>query len=406
MRGGVGAVLSYWRAERRTIRQGIVALVVASLGNLVAGLTLGSITGTLERLPGLLVLVPAAIGMRGNIFGALGSRLGTTIHSGLFEVTRRREGIVYQNVAAAVVLTFAVSVILGALAKTLSVAFGLPAMSIVDFVAISLLGGVLSSVVVGVFTVMLSIRAFRRGWDLDSVAAPLVTAVGDMVTLPTLFLATFAVGIPIVTPVVTACMVLITVWVTIRGLRSDLPRTRRIVRHSILLLTVAGTIDVFAGLVAEKWLEHFIAYPALLVLIPPFLADAGALGGILSSRLASKLHLGALTPRGRPEAVALLDTSIIFLFSFWLFALVGISADVAARLAGLASPGALVVLGISLFGGLLATCFAVVVAYYAATASFRLGLDPDDFGIPIITSSMDFLGVISLVIALLVFGVA
>ena len=65
MRGRVGAVFAYWRAERRTIRQGFVALVVASTGNLVAGLTLGSITGTLERLPGLMVLVPAAIGMRG-----------------------------------------------------------------------------------------------------------------------------------------------------------------------------------------------------------------------------------------------------------------------------------------------------------------------------------------------------
>ena len=68
------------------LRQAFAALLVSSGGDLLAGLTLGAITGTLEDLPGLLVLVPAAIGMRGNIFGALGSRLGTSIHTGTFRL--------------------------------------------------------------------------------------------------------------------------------------------------------------------------------------------------------------------------------------------------------------------------------------------------------------------------------
>ena len=40
-------------------------------------------------------------------------------------------------------------------------------------------------------TVVLSVQSFRRGWDLDAVSTPMVTAIGDMVTLPALFLATF-----------------------------------------------------------------------------------------------------------------------------------------------------------------------------------------------------------------------
>src|SRR2546429_7689909 len=84
-------------ADAATVRQGLAALLVSSGGDLLAGLTLGAITHTLEALPGLLVLVPAAIGMRGNIFGALGSRLGTAIHTGEFRISRRRETIVGQN---------------------------------------------------------------------------------------------------------------------------------------------------------------------------------------------------------------------------------------------------------------------------------------------------------------------
>ena len=47
-------LFGYWRAERRTLRQGLVALVLSTAASFVAGLTLGHITGTLDALPGLL----------------------------------------------------------------------------------------------------------------------------------------------------------------------------------------------------------------------------------------------------------------------------------------------------------------------------------------------------------------
>lgn len=402
---GFRRVLAYWRAERRTILQGVVAQIISAFGSLIAGIALGSITGTLQALPGLLVMLPAAIGMRGNIFGAVGSRLATTIHTGLFEPSREREGIVYQNLYAATALTFAVSALLGVLAKMLSLAFGVTSISVVDFVVISIIGGVLSSVVVGAFTVALARSAHRRGWDLDSVAAPLITAAGDMVTIPSLFLATYLVGIRFVTPGVAIVMTLVTAVITVRSLLTDLPLTRRILRESIPVLAIAGAIDIFAGLVVEARLDRLLVFPALLVLIPPFLEGAGALGGILSSRLASKLHLGVISARRRPEAIAFLDITIIFLLAIITFVLTGIAADFAAQLIDLPSPGALTVIGVSVVGGMIATCFAVVVAYYAAVATYRRGFDPDTHGIPIITSSMDFLGVIALVIGLLAFGV-
>ena len=405
MRRGIGRVFAYWRAERRTIGQGFVALVISSLGSLVAGVALGSITGTLERLPGLMVMVPAAIGMRGNIFGALGSRLGTAIHSGMYEPTRHRGGIVYQNIYAVAVLTLAISLLEGALAKTMTVAFGVESIGMLDFVVIAILGAVGSSVVVGAFTVALSRSAYRRGWDLDSVAGPLITAAGDMVTVPAMFLATFFIGVAWVTPAIAAVALVVTIVLTVRGLATELDTTRRILRESLPILAVAGTVDILAGLVVESRLERFLILPALLVLIPPYLEGQGALGAILSSRLASKLHLGAISPRLMPESIAWLDASIVFLFSLVNSVLTGIAAHLAARLIGLSSPGLVDMIGITFLAGILATVPVIVVAYYTAVATFRLGLDPDNHGIPMITSSMDFVGVISLVVALLVYGV-
>src|ERR1043165_10006263 len=88
-RRAVGRFLALLRSDVAGIRAGFFALLIASGGALVTGLTLASITNTLTTLPGLFILIPAAIGMRGNIFGALGSRLGPQIHAGTFRLSSR-----------------------------------------------------------------------------------------------------------------------------------------------------------------------------------------------------------------------------------------------------------------------------------------------------------------------------
>jgi len=405
MRRGLGHVLAYWRAERRTIAQGFVALLIATAGSLLAGVVLGKITGTLERLPGLMVLMPAAIATRGNIFGAMASRLGTSIHSGLFEVSRDRGGVLYQNLFAATVLTLAISLGGAALARILSVAFGLTTISLADFVVISIVGGVLASIFVGAIAVGLSVAAYRREWDLDSVASPLITASGDMFTVPALFLASFIVGLGGVTVVLSWTLAALALGLTVWGLLYRRAAARRVIRESLPILLLAAAADVLAGLVLQSRLDEFAAFPALLLLIPPILGNAGGLGGTLSSRLASKLHLGALTPRGLPEGVAFLDFSIILLTAVLTFPLLGLAAHALAVLLGLTSPGAATMVGVTVMAGLLVTLLTAFVAYYTAAATYRVGLDPDNHGLPTITSSMDLLGVVCVVLALQAFGV-
>jgi len=399
----VGRVFGYWRAERRTIRHGLVALVVATGGNVVAGISLGAISTTLERIPGLLILLPAAIAMRGSIFGALSSRLGTSIHAGLFEPTRRRQGAVVQNVLAAAVLTVTISWALGLLAKGVSMVFGIRGAPLVDLMVISVLGGLLSSVVVGSLAVALAIAAHRRSWDLDSVGAPLITAVGDMVTIPALYIATFATS-RFVTPFIAVVLTLGTAVVTWRGIRTRLAAARRTIRESIPILLGTSVLTLIAGVAMEARIEQFLVFPAVLALVPPLLADAGALGALLSSRLASKLHLGAIQPRAFPEGLAWLDGSIVLLFGTWLFALLGIAVHFVATALGLGSPGLVQLMGVSMIAGMGASAIAVLVAYSTAVATFRIGLDPDTHSIPIITSAMDFVGVIALTVALVAVG--
>lgn len=395
------------RADPAGVGAGFVALLLSSGGDLVAGLTLGAITDTLEAFPGLLVLIPAAIGMRGNVFGALGSRLGTSIHTGTFRLSRRLDTLVGQNIAASLALSLSISLVLAVLAKAVSVGFGVAnSISIVDFVVISVVGGMLSSLVVLVVVLVVTAVCVRYDLDLDNVQSPLVTAAGDMVTLPGLFLATYLVGISWFTPTIAAVCVIAGLVALVLSWRAGLPILRGIVRESIPILALAGLVDVIAGITVEKRIESFLTFPALLILVPPFLEDSGALGGILSSRIATKLHLGIVDLSRSPWRAVGEDVLLIYAYAIPVFFLLGVSADVVAAVFDLASPGALQMIGVTMLAGAFATTAAVLVGYYGAVATYRLGLDPDNHGIPIVTSSLDFLGAVSLILAIVILGLS
>lgn len=396
-------LLRFLEREATSLRQGLLANLVSSGGDLLAGLALGFLTHTLERLPGLLVLVPAAIGMRGNIFGALGSRFGTYAHTGTFRLSLRRGTVVGQNLYAVTVLTFVVSGALAVVARAVSSIFGQPAIGVLDLLVISVLGGVFSSVLVGALTLLVARLSVSRNWDMDNVTGPLVTAAGDVVTLPALFLATFAVGHRYVTVSVGTVLAVVCAAALVIGLARAPGVGRRILYESLPVLLLAGTVDVVAGLTIEKRLDRFVAVKALFVLIPSFLEDSGSLGAILSARLSSKLHTGLLTPRPFPRE-ALPDVALIYVLAVPVYLFAGTSAALVSDLFGLSTPGYLRMLGVAGLGGIFATTGACIVAYYTAVASFRLGLDPDNHGIPIVTSSMDLIGAFSIIGAILILG--
>ncbi|MDP9441073.1 MAG: magnesium transporter [Actinomycetota bacterium] len=389
------------------VRQSFIALVLNSSTSLVAGGFLGSITSTFDALPGLLVMVPAAIGLRGNIFGAFGNRISTTIHSGTFRLSARPDSVLGQNVLATAILTLAMSVILAVVAKTIAVALGIAGtISVLDLAVISIIGGALASVVVLAASHGLASGAVRYGWDLDNVTAPLVSTLGDVLTLPALFLGTFFVGIHLVTPVLGVTLVAAGAAALVVGLRSKMALLPRIVRESLPILTFAGCVSAAAGILLEKRFSSFAAFPALLVLVPAQLSSSGALGGILTGRLSSKIHLGVIMPAPVPTRGARADLAYVFLLAAPVFALNGLGAHLVGRLLGYASPGAVTMVAASVLGGLAAMVFVLALAYYGTILAVRGGVDPDTYGIPVVSSSVDLIGAFTLILAIVVLGIA
>ncbi len=399
------SLLSFWRAERRTRRQGLVALVLSTLAAFAAGITLSAITGTLEELPGLLILIPAAVGMRGVISGATGARLGTSIATGLFEVSWRRGGVLRHNAMVGVVLTLASSLYIAGLARLAAVVFHEPGIPLTDLVTISVVGGAIGAVLVLVATIGLAVVSFRRGYDLDVVATPVITAVGDMVTLPALFLATFLVRSEFVSNLTAFLCLVAALAGIVLGIRAE-PGIRRTLAEMTGVLLVVPILDVLAGTLLESQSERFFRYPGLLLLIPPFISQAGALGGILSSRLSSKLRLGVITPRGLPEAPAVVDATLVVAFGIAIFTFIGLFGAGLAEVIGEAAPAvAITVWGTGLAGFLLLPVI-LLVGYYLAIGTERFGLDPDNHTVPLCTGLMDLAGIVAFVAAMSLLGVS
>ena len=389
------------------VRQRFVALTVGVVAASAGGLVLASAEGTLIDLPGLLLLVPGAIALRGNVFGAVGSRLGTAVHTGTFRLSARPDGVVGQNMLGAAVLSLALSAILGVLARGTAVVFGIaPTMSLADFVVVSTLGGLLASMVVGVVTVGLAAGSVRFGWDLDNVMAPLVSTLGDLATVPALVVAalladraglTDALGLGVVAA---AFVALVAAW------RTPLNEVRRIVRQSVPVLAVAGVLDLVAGVTVEKRLDDLLAAEAILVLLPAFLGTAGALGGILSSRLSTHFHLGLDDATPLPSRSSLREARSVGLVAVPVFALCAVLAQWASVATGQTTPGLGDLLLVMLLAGAVATLLVLLVAYYTTMAAFRYGLDPDTYGIPMVLSVLDLVGAFTLILAVLAVGVA
>lgn len=388
------------------VRQSLTALVFNSTTSLVAGAILGSITHTFERMPGLLVMVPAAIGLRGNIFGALGNRISTSIHLGTFSISTRRDTVLGQNILASLSLTYVLSLVLAVLAKFVAVAFGIQnSISVIDLALISIVGGTLASIIVLASTIALSAMSVRQGWDLDNLVAPTMSTLGDVLTVPSLFLATFLVGHGLVSQGLGFILVAGAVVLLVLTLRSTLELFTEIVKESLPVLSVAVLLSTLAGIAVEKQLAMFAALPALLILQPAFVSSAGALGGILASRMSTNLHVGLVEPDLRPQGEARRDAILVLVIGFPVFVFNAVGAHFAGVLLHEKSPGLGWMLAASLGGGLLSVLFVIALAYYGTIATWRSNLDPDNYGIPIVTASVDFVGVVALVLVLTVLGI-
>jgi len=171
---------------KEMVKQSLPLFIFCGLGAIVAGSTLGIMTNLLRELPGLIVIVPAIIALRGNISTAFGSRLGSAYHLGVIDVDNLWNEELKQNILGSLILSFLVSIIIGVLAYVTSLLVGVYPDPI-KLIVIVIIAGVVSGIILTLMTIVIIYLVFRRGYDPDNITGPALATFGDIVTMLCLF---------------------------------------------------------------------------------------------------------------------------------------------------------------------------------------------------------------------------
>lgn len=161
--------------------------LISVTGGLLAGTMLALATNQIALIPGLFILLPGFLEMRGNISGTLAARLGSGLWTGALKPRIKHNSILRGNLIADVVLAIAVSFVLGLVAYFASWAFF--GIQNIALIYISVIAGILSNVLEIPATVLATFWLFRHGHDPGNIMGPYVTTIGDIISIISLLAA-------------------------------------------------------------------------------------------------------------------------------------------------------------------------------------------------------------------------
>ncbi|SDK43071.1 mgtE-like transporter [Natronorubrum texcoconense] len=167
-----------------------------------------------------------------------------------------------------------------------------------------------------------------------------------------------------------------------------------IVSTLVPLLIALSILQMVSGTVLETFEDQLLENPSLLVIVPVMIGTAGNLGSIMCSRLSTQLHLGTLEfSPANPDIRA--NIGAVFGLAATVFVLLGIASwGIGRALGGTLGLGTL--LFVTIVSGMLLAVWVVVVSTLSVYGSYKLGYDPDDTTIPVVTNVCDITGVLIL----------
>lgn len=388
------------------LRQSLGVLFICAVIDLLPGYFLGTLEEYLVLVPGLLVILPSTIGLRGNTFGALASRLSSKLHLGVIEPHFRNNRILKDQVVATGMQLMALSILIPIVGETVGLIFGLEFAPFTVLLFISLAAGLISGILMMMIALGITFLSFRKGWDPDNVSAPIIASSGDILTIPILFLSAWISQQVLLSwirfvSLVMVALIIIFILVLLLRYRKEV---REILIGMFPIALVAIVISTFAGLVLGASFDSYLKGTIFLLLVPAFNGQGGSLGSILGSRLSSAGYLGQDKLTIFPNRTGRTTTLTLWLISLVVFSFMGLFGAGLGLVAGIEIPFFMEIALILLLGASLITLISSLIAYYVTYVSVKLGWDPDNIVIPVLTAVMDVVGSGSLIISILLIG--
>jgi mgtE-like transporter len=375
------------------------------IGGLFAGFMVASQLGVFRLSPWAIALYPAVVSAKGVIGGLLSGRLSTALHLGtVYPRFFKNTKSFYKLVQALIVITLATSIAM----SSISLVFGhlFWGITFADFPAI--LSVVMATMAMGLFLSMLTIKvafiSFKRGLDPDIVVYPIMSTTADII-ITLLYIAVlnlFFFGY--LGQLAIAAIALVHVFLVFYILPKNLHEIEfvKTVKESMatmifvaFMVNITGTVLKGIDRFVEGRKEIYTVYPALIDMI-------GDVGSVVGSTATTKLALGLLTP-----SFSSMRNHAKNIFSAWTASIIMfvVLAVLALLVNGLFSLSAFIgLISLLLITNVIAVTAIVLVSFAISILTFKRGLDPDNFVIPIESSFADSITSLALLVALLLLG--
>ena len=406
MEASVGTGNSERPGLRRTTEQALLSYLF-NLGGVIAGSVLAFSLGLFSSQPWVIALYPGIISVRGVIGGLFSGHLSTGLHLGtipasLVKGDTKRFYLLWSTI---VVLTLESSIFLGIVAILFNTVF--LGMSIVNvpiiFATLTATMGI-SILAISPITILIAFSSFKKGLDPDIVVYPIESTMADILVtlcyalvLNTLFSVT--VGGLVVSAI---CMVFVSVVLFISYRNRREPEFVRTIRETLYTLIIVAFIVNITGSVLSRISEVVGRRPEIYVVYPALIDTMGDVGAVVGSTATTKLALGTLDPTLkaiRSHANQIMGAWAASAIMYSLYALIGSLSQ-----AGPSSSAVLRFVGLLLATNGFAAIFMIGISFMVAILTFRKGLDPDNFVIPIESALADALTTGSLLMMLGLMG--
>jgi mgtE-like transporter len=171
----------------RDFREIFLSQMVSITGGLIAGTALAIYTDKLLLIPGMLILLPGFLEMRGNISGSFASRLSSGLFLGVVRPDRFWTKIIRGNLRASFLLAITVSLVLGLIAFAFN--FMILGAFTPAIILLPLIAGAIANAIEIPLTLFATLYLFRKGHDPNNIMGPFVTSTGDMTSIASLLIA-------------------------------------------------------------------------------------------------------------------------------------------------------------------------------------------------------------------------
>ena len=372
------------------------------IAGLLAGFLVAYQLGVFRLSPWALALYPTLISTR-VISGLLSGRLSTALHLGtIYPRFSGNTKSFYKLIDAIIVLTLVTSLTV----SLISLFFGylLWGITLADFSAIvsvmvaTLAIGLLFSLV----TIKVAFVSFKRGLDPDIVVYPIIsTAVSIFITLCYIGVLNLFFFLPYLGRLAILAIGFTHVFLVLYLISQDKqePEFLKTISESLIMLlfvsimvTLTGTIFKGISNFAENRKEIYTIYPALINMV-------SNVGSVVGSTANTKLALGLLTPSFSSIKNHTKNITSAWVASFLIFTVLALISLAVNRVFLLSSVlNFMVIIWLS---NVIAVIGIALLSYGISILTFKRGLDPDNFVIPVETSLATIVTSTALLLALL-----